>query len=871
MSRRSWWVPEVVQTSGMDCGPAALGAVLSGFGIRASYGGLREAANTDVDGTSIDTIEDLAIALGVDASQAVVPAEHVLLPAARNLPCIAVVKLPSGVLHFVVLWRVVGPWVQVMDPGVGRRWMSHARVLGQLYRHEMALPRADWQAHAASPDFERPLIAEIRALGVTERDARQLVAEAGTREPLGPAGLEAAVRFVAEMRRAVRLPRGQVRELIQRLARASHLLPNSFFSVVPVPDDARPPEAGGEGADEPLVVLRGVVLLRMRGASPRPVPPALRKVARADVVTLAPLYALVRQDGLGRPALATLLAALSAGLSVLEALVFRSLVDLSGDFATARHRALGLATIAALVVVHAAIDRGFALALATIGRRVEVRLRAALYEKLARLDDVYFRTRLVSDLADRAHGLHRLAELPQLAGRLVRLGFEVVLVVAAIGVLDPLVLPIACLGAAAIVGLPLLVSPILTERDRAAREHWAALATWFLDALRAVWAVRAHVADGPIRAQHEGGVVAWVSGARRALTAQVGSEMVSMFAGIVVAVGVLAIHTAHAGWTGAALLLVWWSLLLPMLGERIGATYRILPEARNVALRMLEPLTGPEVQINPNPALSQDPSAGGVSVVLRGVTVRLGGQPVLDGVNLDIEAGSHVAVVGRSGSGKSTLVAALLGFYDLDGEIEVDGAPLDPPALRAVTRWIDPGVQLWNRSVVANLRYGGGDDDIGEVLAEADLLDLVGQLPDGLQTAIGEGGGRLSGGEGQRVRLGRGLARRNPRLVLLDEAFRGLDRHHRGRMLDVVRNRSEHATLVCVTHDIEHALTFDRVAVMEGGRLVEQGVPTELAARSETRFARLLAAEGRVLDRQRDAFGPAKVDAGRFDAPDPAA
>src|SRR5437667_4085916 len=120
--RRRLLVPEVVQTSAMDCGPASLKCLLEGFGIPVSYGRLREACQTDVDGTSIDTIEDAATQLGLDAEQVMVPVDHLLVPAARLLPAVVVVRLPAGDMHFVVAWRRHGLLVQVMDPATGRRW-----------------------------------------------------------------------------------------------------------------------------------------------------------------------------------------------------------------------------------------------------------------------------------------------------------------------------------------------------------------------------------------------------------------------------------------------------------------------------------------------------------------------------------------------------------------------------------------------------------------------------------------------------------------------------------------------------------------------------------------------------------------------------
>ena len=91
-----FFAPEVVQTSAMDCGPAALKSLLEGFGVRVSYGRLREACQTDVDGTSINTLEDIAIQLGLQAEQVMLPADHLALPEAQALPAIAPARIISG-------------------------------------------------------------------------------------------------------------------------------------------------------------------------------------------------------------------------------------------------------------------------------------------------------------------------------------------------------------------------------------------------------------------------------------------------------------------------------------------------------------------------------------------------------------------------------------------------------------------------------------------------------------------------------------------------------------------------------------------------------------------------------------------------------
>jgi ATP-binding cassette subfamily B protein len=120
---------------------------------------------------------------------------------------------------------------------------------------------------------------------------------------------------------------------------------------------------------------------------------------------------------------------------------------------------------------------------------------------------------------------------------------------------------------------------------------------------------------------------------------------------------------------------------------------------------------------------------------------------------------------------------------------------------------------------------------------------LIEQLPEGLQTPLGEGGALVSGGEGQRVRFGRGLGRQQARLVILDEPFRGLERNKRAALLARARDRWRNATLLCITHDIGETAGFERVIVLADGRIAEDGDPPLLAGAHDSRYRSLLDAE----------------------------
>lgn len=132
------------------------------------------------------------------------------------------------------------------------------------------------------------------------------------------------------------------------------------------------------------------------------------------------------------------------------------------------------------------------------------------------------------------------------------------------------------------------------------------------------------------------------------------------------------------------------------------------------------------------------------------------------------------------------------------------------------------------------------------MIEQADLFGVLERLPEGLQTPLGESGGLVSGGEGQRVRLGRALGRQKARLVILDEPFRGLDREKRRLLLRRAREYWRGATLICITHDVGETQAFDRVVIIENGRISEDNAPAQLAARPDSRYNALLAAEQEV-------------------------
>ena len=210
--------------------------------------------------------------------------------------------------------------------------------------------------------------------------------------------------------------------------------------------------------------------------------------------------------------------------------------------------------------------------------------------------------------------------------------------------------------------------------------------------------------------------------------------------------------------------------------------------------------------------------------------------------------------MGPSGAGKSSLLGLLLGWYrPACGRVLANGFPLNGDVLnqlRSQTAWVDPAVQLWNLTLFENLIFGAGSGTVPEpeLLESAELHGLLKKLPAGLQTELGENGSLVSGGEAQRVRLGRAMHKRGVRLAILDEPFRGLDRQQRRDLMVRVRKHWRDATLLCVTHDVGETLSFPRVLVVETGRIVEDGSPEDLVRQPDSTYRKLLLAEEEVRE-----------------------
>jgi ATP-binding cassette subfamily B protein len=211
-----------------------------------------------------------------------------------------------------------------------------------------------------------------------------------------------------------------------------------------------------------------------------------------------------------------------------------------------------------------------------------------------------------------------------------------------------------------------------------------------------------------------------------------------------------------------------------------------------------------------------------------------GGQAQLDGVSIEIPAGSTAAFVGPSGSGKSTIVSLLLRFYDPDrGRVLFDGQDLREVSLESLRRQTAAVFQesfLFNTSVRENIRYGregAADAEVEAAARQAEIHDAILELPQGYDTVVGERGGSLSGGQRQRLAIARAILR-GASVLIFDEATSALDASTESAILQSIEALSQGRTTVWVTHRLASAAKAGRIFVLERGRVVEQGTHEEL-------------------------------------------
>ncbi|WP_177302928.1 ABC transporter ATP-binding protein [Methylobacterium sp. 174MFSha1.1] len=391
----------------------------------------------------------------------------------------------------------------------------------------------------------------------------------------------------------------------------------------------------------------------------------------------------------------------------------------------------------------------------------------------------------------------------------------------------------------ALAGLPMLplarrAATLAATMARLARQHHAELADAFAG-LKVIKVLQAEARrQEALRARLDEVRAAQLAQSRALATAKAGQRFAAAAAAAAGAVyGLSVLRLDAAAMLALALALVRLASTLAQALDLWRQLGRLLPvytqfrasEARCRAARetaSVEPVTSEPATLNPTstapaPRLRQHLELCGVAFTHPG-----GEAPVLRGVDLVLPARSLTVLSGPSGAGKSTLADLVMGLTAPEaGRILIDGAPLDAACRagwRARVAYVDQEPFLFHDTIRANLllaRPGATEEEIHHALDEA-AAEFVRQLPQGLDTVVGERGGRLSGGQRQRLMLARAFLRR-PDLLVLDEATAALDRDSEGRVVASLRRLSRQTTILAIAHRSALFAAADRILHLEDG------------------------------------------------------
>ena len=230
------------------------------------------------------------------------------------------------------------------------------------------------------------------------------------------------------------------------------------------------------------------------------------------------------------------------------------------------------------------------------------------------------------------------------------------------------------------------------------------------------------------------------------------------------------------------------------------------------------------------------------------------GKRVFAGFSADIKPGERVGLVGRSGGGKSTLVALVQRFYRVqNGRILIDGQDIiraTEASLRNAIAVVPQDTALLNRTLLENIRYGrpdATDQEVWDAATAARCKPFIDNLPRGLDTIVGDRGVKLSGGQRQRIAIARALLKNAP-LLILDEATSALDSESEEAIRDALENLMVGRTVITIAHRLSTLRNFDRILVLQGGKLIEDGAP-ETLMRSQGVYHDLVSRElGRLAE-----------------------
>ncbi|WP_395697276.1 ABC transporter transmembrane domain-containing protein [Methylocella sp.] len=491
----------------------------------------------------------------------------------------------------------------------------------------------------------------------------------------------------------------------------------------------------------------------------------------------------------------------------------------------------------------------------TLGERVVADLREKVFAHLTRLDASFFDKARVGELMSRL-----TADLTQM-----RAGFATTAAGAArnflifLGAVGLMIFTSPKLSAFVLIAIPVIVLPLVAsgrmvrKRSRAAQDTLAEATAYASENLSAVRVMQAYNAEAATAGRYAAAAEEAYEAACKAAAARSRLTTIVIFLVFLSVVAILwfGANDVIAGRMTSGFLsqFLLYALLAASALSELSQVWGEIAAAGGAAERVTEILAvEPQIAAPPVPAALPSPTRG--EIRFENVSFAYPGRPddpALAAIDVSIAPGRTTAIVGPSGAGKTTLLQLLQRFYDPSaGRILLDGVDVRtvaPADLRARIRNVPQDAAIFAISIADNIRYGRPEASLEEVrdaACKAAADEFIRALPEGYDTKPGERGVTLSGGQRQRIAIARAILSNAP-VLLLDEATSALDAENEAQVQSALDTAMKGRTTVVIAHRLATVLKADRILVLDGGRIVEEGDHASLVARSGlyARLARL--------------------------------